>query len=87
MNAYHHERKLTGDLQIVTGKALQSSGKAIIFNALAVAFGFAVLMFSNFLPLVNFGGLVAFTMISSSFTAMTLLPVMLNIFKPKFISK
>jgi len=87
INAYHHERKVTSDLAVVTTKALTSSGRGIIFNALSVGLGFLVMVFSNFLPLVNFGALVALTMFTASFSAMTLLPVMLNIFKPKFISK
>ena len=87
INAYHHERKINNDLEEVTKKTLLTSGKAIVFNATAVAFGFAVLIFSNFLPLVNFGILVALTMFTASFSAMTLLPVMLNIVKPKFITK
>jgi len=87
INAYHHERKLTDDLSLVTTKTLVTSGKAIVFNAVSVGLGFLVLVFSNFLPLVSFGSLVALTMLTSSLSAMTLLPVMLNIFKPKFISK
>ncbi|HPO49199.1 MAG TPA: MMPL family transporter, partial [Spirochaetota bacterium] len=87
MNAYHHERKISSDLEVVTTRALTTSGKAIIFNAAAVALGFLVLVFSSFMPLVFFGGLVASTMVTASLSAMTLLPVMLNIFKPKFIGK
>lgn len=87
MNAYHYERHQSDDLDLVTSRALKVSGKPIVFNAIAVALGFVVLMFSNFMPLSNFGGLVALTMVTSSFSAMTLLPVMLNIFKPKFMSK
>jgi predicted RND superfamily exporter protein len=87
MDAYHYERLRSDDLEVVTSNALKVSGKPIVFNAIAVALGFVVLMFSNFMPLSNFGGLVALTMVTSSFSAMTLLPVMLNIFKPKFMSK
>jgi len=87
MNAYCHERKLSADLDLVTKRALQTSGKAIVYNATSVALGFLVLVFSSFMPLIYFGALVAFTMLTASFSAMTLLPVALNIFKPKFISK
>ncbi|MBN2544228.1 MAG: RND family transporter [Spirochaetes bacterium] len=87
MNAYHHERKITDNLDTVTIRSLESSGKAIVFNAVAVALGFLVLVFSNFLPLVSFGSFVAFTMFTSSLASMTILPILLNIFKPKFISR
>ncbi len=87
MNAYCYERKLSTDLEAVTTRALQTSGKAIVYNATAVALGFLVLVFSSFMPLVYFGALVGLTMLTASFSAMTLLPVALNIFKPKFISR
>lgn len=87
INAYCHERRKTDNLDLVTTKTLLGCGKAIIFNATSVACGFLVLIFSSFMPLIYFGALLAFTMITSSLSSMTLLPVMLNIFKPKFISK
>ncbi|MCX7024870.1 MAG: MMPL family transporter [Spirochaetes bacterium] len=70
-----------------TRAALRSTGKAIIFNAVSVAAGFLVLMFSQFNPVVFMGFLVALTMFTSSLAAMTLLPVLLNMFKPKFIAR
>ncbi len=87
MNAYYHERKNSDDLNVVTTKALLGCGKAIVFNALSVGLGFLVLVFSSFMPLIYFGALLAFTMITSSLSSMTLLPVMLNIFKPRFIRR
>ncbi|TDX51950.1 MMPL family transporter [Orenia marismortui] len=86
LSTYNHERIKTDNLEVVTKKTLLSSGKAIIFNAVSVAAGFAVLLFSNFNPLVNLGLLVSITMVTSSVASMTVLPVLLNIFKPKFIS-
>lgn len=87
LNSYHHEIKLSKDLNVVTTRALATSGKAIVYNASAVALGFLVLVFSSFMPLVYFGALVGLTMFTASFSAMTLLPALLNIFKPKFITK
>ncbi|MCK8827521.1 MMPL family transporter [Natroniella acetigena] len=84
---YSQEREKSDDLELVCRNTLLSSGKAIIFNALSVAAGFAVLLFSNFNPLVDLGLLVAITMLTSSLAAMTILPALLNIFKPKFISR
>ncbi len=66
---------------------MQTTGKAILFNASAVAAGFLVLCFSNFTTLKYIGGLVALTMLTSSAAALTVLPVLLNIFKPAFIRK
>ncbi|MGM0509181.1 MAG: efflux RND transporter permease subunit [Fusobacteriota bacterium] len=87
LSTYNHERQVNDDLEVVTKNTLVTSGKAIIFNAVSVGFGFAVLLFSNFNPIKNLGLLVSITMITSSLASMTVLPVLLNIFKPKFIKK
>jgi hypothetical protein len=87
MNNYHHERLLSDDLQQVTFNTYMVSGKAILVNALSVALGFLVLCFSEFVVLRYIGLLVAIVMVTSSLTAMTVLPVLLNLIKPKFISR
>ncbi len=87
LDKYHENRMKTDDLHQVTRNTLISTGKAIIFNALSVAAGFLVLLFSNFYPLVYLGLLIAVTMFTSSLASMTILPLMLKIFKPKFIAK
>lgn len=87
LSAYRDERRKSGDLERVTKAALLTSGKAILFNALAVGLGFAVLIFSSFTPLVNLGILLAVVMFTSSMGALVLLPVILNTFDPKFLRK
>lgn len=87
LSAYNEERKKTDDIETVNMNTLTSTGKAIIFNAISVALGFLVLVFSNFEPLVSLGILVAITMFTSSMAALVVLPVLLAIFKPKFIRK
>ncbi|MFO7820433.1 MAG: MMPL family transporter, partial [Halanaerobacter sp.] len=87
LSAYHYERQRSDDLEQVCQNTILTAGKAIIFNAASVAAGFAVLLFSNFYPLVNLGLLVMLTMITSSIAAMTILPALLNLFQPDFISK
>jgi len=71
----------------VTRRTVMTTGRAIVFNAVAVAAGFAVLLFSNFNPLRYVGVLVAIIMATSSIAAMTILPVLLNIFQPKFLKR
>lgn len=87
MDNYHRERLLSDDLNAVTLKTLLVSGKAITTNAVSVGLGFLVLCLSRFIVLRYIGLLVAIVMLTSSVTSMTVLPVMLNLFKPKFISK
>lgn len=65
--------------------ATTTVGQAIMYNAIAVAIGFLVLMASNFMPLIRLGGLVALTMMTTSLGSLIFLPVLLVLLKPKFI--
>lgn len=64
-----------------------SSGQAILFNAMSVAIGFLVLVFSTFVPLIRLGALVAAVMFISSFGSMVLLPAILVTLRPKFATQ
>lgn len=63
---------------------LARAGKAITANALSVALGFFVLVWSSSVIVAYFGGLTALTMIVSALTAIVLLPNMLTM---KYASK
>ena len=84
---YHEERLKSDDLQLVTRNSLKLSGRAILINAIAVGLGFAVLLFSGFVVLRYIGLLVAIIMGTSSLAALVLLPIILNTFRPAFISR
>jgi len=64
-----------------------TSGKAILVNASAVAFGFLVLLFSDFVHNMMMGILMAGTMFFSSLGALTLLPAIILVTKPRFLEK
>jgi uncharacterized protein len=64
-----------------------SSGKAIIINAASVGAGFAVLLASSFIMLGDLGLLIAMTMFTNALVSLTVLPALLALFKPKFISE
>ncbi|MCK5339126.1 MAG: MMPL family transporter, partial [Bacteroidales bacterium] len=66
-----------GDVKKTLEETVMISGKAIIINVVSVAAGFLVLLFSELVPLQNFGLLVALSMIGSGLGALTLLPVIL----------
>ena len=61
-------------------ETIHTTGRAIIFNALAVAAGFLVLIFSHFRPIMNIGWLVAATMIISALVTIVLLPSLISLF-------
>ncbi len=87
LEAYFREWRATRGEGDYLQRTFKSSGKAIIINAASVGAGFAVLLLSNFRILQQFGLLIAFTMFSSSLIALTVLPVLLNLFKPAFVSR
>jgi predicted RND superfamily exporter protein len=72
-NAYQASRNIKESIE----KSIHGSGRAIIINMLSVSIGFAVLLFSNLVPLQRFGFLIAVTMMVSGMAALTLLPVAL----------
>ena len=74
---YNHVFKETGDIKIALEDTIMNSGKAVVINVISVAAGFLVLLFSQIVPLQNFGALVALSMLGSGLGALTLLPVIL----------
>jgi len=66
-------------------KTLETTGKAIIINALSVMMGFLVLLFGEIVPMQRFGYLIALTMLISALASITILPSLLLITKAKFI--
>ncbi len=77
LNAYSLGLNTNEDVEDAFRYAYRTTGKAIVFNAISVAAGFAVLGFSSFLPLMYLGVLVAITMAVSSLSALTVVPAML----------
>jgi predicted RND superfamily exporter protein len=75
---FNHSFNRNGrDVEKAIEETIMISGKAIIINVVSVAAGFLVLLFSELVPLQNFGLLVALSMVGSGLGALTLLPVIL----------
>ncbi len=74
---FNHALKASNDVNQAMEETIMVSGKAIVINVVSVAAGFLVLMFSQMVPLQNFGLLVALSMLGSGLGALTLLPVIL----------
>lgn len=85
MESYKALRVSDRNVENVTHKTFAVAGHGIVTNALAVGFGFLVLVLSKFSILRCIGILVAIVMFSSSFLAMTVIPGILNAFDPKFM--
>ena len=66
-------------------KTLETTGKAILINVIAITLGFLVLVFGNLVPLQRGGILMAISMISSGAAAIILLPAIILLTKAGFI--
>jgi len=65
-------------------KLYATTGRALLFNYLAIAFGFGVLISSKVVPLTNFGTIVVLSVTMSFITSMALIPALVMLFKPRF---
>ncbi len=65
---------------------VQTTGRGIAFNAIALTLGFGVLLFSSFKGTSNFGLMIAATMVISALAAFTTIPAILVLWKPKFLT-
>ena len=73
------------DPEAITVATMATSGKAIFFNAAVVIGGFLVFLTSNFKPNFYLGAMMALNMGACLLASMTLLPAILNTFKPRFV--
>lgn len=64
-----------------------TTGRALLLNLLALALGFGVLISSKVVPLNNFGTIVALSVTVSFLFSMTVLPALIKLLKPKFITE
>ena len=71
--------------EAITVATMATSGKAIFFNAAVVIGGFLVFLTSNFKPNFYLGAMMALNMGACLLASMTLLPAILNTFKPRFV--
>jgi predicted RND superfamily exporter protein len=74
------------DIDIIIARLYPSTGRALLFNFIALACGFGVLIVSSVVPLNEFGSIVVVAVIGSFLCSMTLLPALIKLTKPAFIN-
>lgn len=74
-----------GDPETALKAMLTTAGKAVVYVALAVGLGYSVLMLTGFRLHLRLGFLVATAMTASCLAAVTLLPWLLWIVRPRFL--
>lgn len=79
-------KKANGDWDKALGELYPSTGRSLFLNYLAIALGFGVLISSKVVPLTNFGTIVVISVTTSFLASLSLLPALIKVFKPSFIS-
>ncbi len=75
-----------GDWDKTLTQLYPSTGRALLLNYLAISLGFGVLISSEVVPLSNFGTIVFISVTTSFLASLSLLPALIKVLKPRFIS-
>ncbi len=79
LNTYRHHRAAGHDINRTIILTLRTAGRAIIYTALALILGFAVLIVSSFKPILFFSILVGITFIATTVGALLVLPSVIRL--------
>jgi predicted RND superfamily exporter protein len=82
---FREELARSGDVATATRDSLLTSGKAILFVAISIMGGYAVLQASDFAFYNQISSMVMATMAVSAFIALFFLRALMVIFKPRFV--
>jgi len=75
------------DFEAAVPATMASAGVAILFNSLTVAAGFGLIILSSFKGVRSMGLLLALTMLTTAFGALTILPVLFATFRPRVLAR
>lgn len=75
------------DYRIAIQRTLSTTGRGIVFNAISVIVGFMVLMISGFVPVIQFGYLIVFSVFTCLLGAIILVPAICQLWKPPFLEQ
>ncbi len=81
---FNHSVKQFNSVKKAVEETILVSGKGIMINFISVSAGFLVLVFSELVPMIYFGILIALSMLGSSMGALTLLPSIILIGTKKY---
>lgn len=75
---YRNELKRSSDIGEALEQSITHKGRAILYNMFVIFGGFLVLMASQFVPLIQFGGLVALCMVTTAVGALVIVPAVIR---------
>jgi predicted RND superfamily exporter protein len=79
---FREEFATSGDYTATLHVCHANIGRAVFYTSTTVIFGFSILILSNFLPTIYFGVLTGLAMLIALLAALTLLPLLILIWKP-----
>ncbi|MDZ7784759.1 MAG: MMPL family transporter [Halioglobus sp.] len=77
VDRFEHALREEDDIHAAVVRAMPETSRACFFNALALGLGFSVLLFSDLLTLMRFGGLVAVAACASFVSALLTVPTLM----------
>ncbi|MEJ2692185.1 MAG: MMPL family transporter, partial [Candidatus Thiodiazotropha sp.] len=86
LSRVREESKKVPNIEQAAITAAGTSGKAIVYDVMSNVLGFSVFVFSGFVPIQYFGWLISLTMITVAIGTLVLLPMMLSLVRPAFIT-
>lgn len=84
---FRREYRTKKDAQKALQETFKTTGRGITYNAVALAGGFIILLFSSFKGTNNFGLFIAMTMVISAVSAFTVIPAIFVTACPKFLTR
>lgn len=87
LERFQQEYEADRDNLEIFSTVLRTTGKGIFANAMALAFGFAVIGLSTFSSITTVGFLLSMAMMVSMISTFTVIPAVLFLFKPKLLDK
>jgi predicted RND superfamily exporter protein len=79
---FREEYAVTNDYVATLHVCHSNIGKAVFYTTMTIIFGFSILVFSNFIPTIYFGVLIASAMFIALLAALTVLPKLILLWKP-----
>ena len=84
---FQHEYEEGRDRAEIFSTVLETTGKGIFANAMALALGFSVIGLSSFSSITTVGFLLAISMVVSMISTFAVIPAILFLVKPKLLDK
>ncbi|QFP42066.1 RND family transporter [Borrelia miyamotoi] len=81
-NAFRLNYQITKDYKKALIESIPNVFDGIFANSISVGIGFLTLIFSTYKIISTLGAIIAFTMITTSLASLTLLPLLIYLFKP-----